>query len=54
MFQTSKGVGDDVDSVCTEGSTDTPTLSLMDRKVLEFLDASSDLVVGVYEGGLKT
>jgi protein-histidine N-methyltransferase len=55
-FQLSKGVGDDVDSVCGEGSTDAPTLSLMDRKALEFLDASSDLVVGVYDSevGLKT
>jgi len=26
----------------------------MDRKALEFLDAPSDLVPGVYEGGLKT
>ena len=33
---------------------DSSILSTTDRKALEFLDAPSDLVPGVYEGGLKT
>ena len=31
-----------------------PTSSITDRKALEFLDAPSNLVPGVYEGRLKT
>jgi protein-histidine N-methyltransferase len=31
-----------------------PESLITDRKALEFLDAPSDLVPGVYEGGLKT
>jgi len=33
---------------------DTEKKSAMDPKILEYLDAPSDLLPGVYEGGLKT
>ncbi|KIM43777.1 hypothetical protein M413DRAFT_68929, partial [Hebeloma cylindrosporum] len=51
----SEGAGDDVDPVRGGANADDgPSLSITDRKALEFLDAPSDLVPGVYEGGLKT
>lgn len=47
---------DNIDPVGGEGSTDSCTSSIIDRKLeaLELLEASSDLVPGVYGGGLKT
>lgn len=44
----SEGAGDTLDENEDEGALD------VDKKALQFLDAPSDLVPGVYEGGLKT
>ncbi|KIM42252.1 hypothetical protein M413DRAFT_70611 [Hebeloma cylindrosporum] len=49
----SEGAGEEVDPIHSEESVNGPTSSIIDRKALEFLDAPSDLVPGVYEGGLK-
>ncbi|KAJ3498846.1 hypothetical protein NLJ89_g10170 [Agrocybe chaxingu] len=51
----SEGVGDGVNA--SQILSEEPPISsqlLRDRKALDFLDAPSDLVPGVYEGGLKT
>ncbi|CAA7268519.1 unnamed protein product [Cyclocybe aegerita] len=51
----SEGVGDAVNA--SQILSEEPPISsqlLRDRKALDFLDAPSDLVPGVYEGGLKT
>lgn len=48
----SEGAGDTEDSK-QDGERNDP-LPVEDRKALEFIEAPSDLVPGVYEGGLKT
>jgi protein-histidine N-methyltransferase len=50
----SEGAGDSVESGQQGSNEDASEKKEVDRKALEYLDAPSDLVPGVYEGGLKT
>ncbi|KAF9480933.1 hypothetical protein BDN70DRAFT_876955 [Pholiota conissans] len=53
----SEGAGDNVDGgpqPDDDGDKNAQEQKDVDRKALEYLDAPSDLVPGVYEGGLKT
>jgi protein-histidine N-methyltransferase len=50
----SEGAGDNVESGQQGNDEDASEQKEVDRKALEYLDAPSDLVPGVYEGGLKT
>ncbi|KAF8962313.1 hypothetical protein BDZ97DRAFT_1662958 [Flammula alnicola] len=51
----SEGAGDAIDAGQEQSDvTSSEPQTKSDRKALEFLDAPSDLVPGVYEGGLKT
>ncbi|KAF8166259.1 hypothetical protein BJ912DRAFT_1034892 [Pholiota molesta] len=50
----SEGAGDNLESGQQGNDEDASEQKEVDRKALEYLDAPSDLVPGVYEGGLKT